>query len=143
MFFFGDGDEVFPEVVRAAETGGPMPYGVLRREDLGGELPFRLTGDMDTVPTLDYGDFFAEIAREREGFYGECLLAESLAIEEEEKKYPPGFERTVFLESSRGCAWGQKQACAFCSANGIKNVYREKTPALLHEEINRTLDRWP
>ncbi len=142
--FFGEGDEVFAEVMRKAIAGDrDMPYGVWSREDLGGEIPFRLTRDMDTVPTPDYSDYFAEIDRERAGFYGECLLFTEKSIADPDKYYPPGFDAIVFLEGSRGCAWGQKRPCSFCSANGIKNVYREKTPALLYEEIRRTMERRP
>ena len=41
------------------------------------------------------------------------------------------FGRTLFLEGSRGCWWGEKHACAFCGLNGRVNVYREKSPEKL------------
>ena len=48
-----------------------------------------------------------------------------------EKKY----DKVVVIEFSRGCWWGQIHPCTFCGLNGKINIYREKSPQRLLEEI--------
>ncbi len=48
----------------------------------------------------------------------------------------------VPFEGSRGCWWGQKQHCVFCSLNH-SITYRAKSPERLYEEIVHLTDRYP
>ena len=132
---FGEGDEIIVEAVTTflGCADGPLPYGILSRaEPLPEHAPYRMTRDLNTVPTPDYRDFFEEIQREADGFYG--AVAEYRA---------QTYESTIFLEGSRGCWWGARRPCSFCGLNGLTNVYREKAPELLFREIAEAADRHP
>ena len=132
---FGEGDETISQVCsillgRSEET---MPYGILGRKDPEPEvIPYRMTADMNHIAVPDYSDFFEEIKRAEDGFYGEA-----------QKYYGQTYERTIFLEGSRGCWWGEKRGCTFCGLNGLNHKYREKTPEKLHEEIRMMTARYP
>ncbi len=125
--FFGEGDEVFAEVIQALKTNAPLPYGVLRKSDLPlyehRKLPYRLTRDMNTVPVPDFGDFLA------------CTSG----------MQPPdgkAQEMVILLEGSRGCWWGEKHPCTFCALNGEINRYRAKTPERIFEEMMLQTSRY-
>lgn len=124
--FFGEGDEVFPETVRALALDEPLPYGVLRREDMGkdggfsGNYPYRITKDLDKIPLADFSDF---------QYYLERLPAELKIL------YGTNAEKLILAEGSRGCWWGQKKPCTFCALNGEKNRYRIRSPKRIYEEL--------
>lgn len=134
---FGEGDETIAEFCRMALDGasGPLPYGILSRADalagFAGPIPHRLTRDMDRVCTPDYGDYFEEIERVRDGFYGPASDISS------------HYGQAVFLEGSRGCWWGEKHACTFCGLNGLVNKYRQKRPETLLREIREAIAARP
>ena len=124
--FFGEGDEVFPETVRALALDAPLPYGVLRREDIGKDgsffkiYPYRITKDLDQIPIPDFSDFLYYLDRsplELKNLYG--IHAEKL----------------ILTEGSRGCWWGQKKPCTFCALNGEKNKYRIRSPRRIYDEL--------
>lgn len=48
----------------------------------------------------------------------------------------------VPFEGSRGCWWGQKQHCVFCSLNH-SITYRAKSPERLYREIEHLTERYP
>ena len=132
---FGDGDEIMAQVCRQLLQGekAPMPYGIVgRNEPFPDHIPYRMTKDMNSVPTPDYRDFFEEMEREKAGFYGDVP-------EYRDQTYGD----TVFLEGSRGCWWGAKHPCSFCGLNGLTNVYREKAPEKLFSEIREMTARYP
>ena len=136
--FFGEGDEVFAETIRALEDDAPLPYGVLRRCDLTPEMtaatdfPLRLTKDMDTVPTPDYDAFYELFLRipdeQRKQMYVNLNGRYS--------------EMTLLMEGSRGCWWGEKRPCTFCGLNGIKNVYRRRSAKRIFHEMERQVQRY-
>ena len=132
---FGEGDETIAQVCKSllANDGQPLPYGIVGHEDeLPEMIPYRMTKDMNKVAFPDYRDFFEEIRMEADGFYGEIPVY-----------YAQTYEKTVFLEGSRGCWWNEKHPCAFCGLNGLTNVYREKTPQKLYDEIREITARYP
>lgn len=49
----------------------------------------------------------------------------------------------VPIETSRGCWWGQKHHCVFCSENGHSMRYRSKTPERVFGEFVSLLQRYP
>src|SRR4029453_831001 len=53
-----------------------------------------------------YRDFFEQFGRSRFGH---------------------GWQPSVFVETSRGCWWGEKMHCTFCGLNGESMAYRSKT----------------
>jgi ribosomal peptide maturation radical SAM protein 1 len=61
--------------------------------------------DLDILPYPDYSDYFRE-------------------LDELWFKY---VRRTVCIEGSRGCNWGETRGCLFCG-HGYKNSYRTKSP---------------
>ena len=132
---FGEGDETIAEVCSKLLAGedGPMPYGVVGR---GGPCPetapFRMTKDMDGIAFPDYGDYFEEVQMLRDGFYGDSPVYSALS-----------YRDNVYLEGSRGCQWGERRPCSFCSMNGLTNVYREKTPERFYDEIREAESRYP
>ena len=129
--FFGEGDEVFAETIRALQSGAPLPYGALRKQDLApgmkkaGDFPYRITRDMDSVPTPDYGGFYEAMASMDED------LRKELFFSFYGKKGSP----TLLIEGSRGCWWGEIKPCTFCGLNGMKNVYRRRSPQRIFEEL--------
>ena len=68
--------------------------------------------DLDSLPLPDYSDF----SRQMEAFFGPEALEES----------------AVSYESSRGCWWGTKQGCFFCSE---RESFRQKSPAKVLEDL--------
>ncbi len=124
--FFGEGDEVFPETIRALASDAPLPYGVLRREDIrkesnfGGGYPYRITHDLDKIPIPDFSDFQYYLEKSP-------LKLKSL--------YGIHLEKLILVEGSRGCWWGQKKPCTFCALNGEKNKYRIRSPKRIYEEL--------
>ena len=145
---FGEGDENIADFCRMMLSGesGPLPYGIVGREEpCTGGIPHRLTRDMNGVCAPDYTDYFEEVRREQDGFYGPAaLVSSSSAQSTDDAQYSDGFfGRTLFLEGSRGCWWGEKHACAFCGLNGRVNVYREKSPEKLLREIREACDAYP
>ncbi len=144
--FFGEGDEVFADVCMTAmdKKGGEMPYGVVARgEEIKGQIPHRMTKDMNSVPYPDYGDFIEEWQRELSGFYGPSILGPNYDTSQNDGYYLKGERYAIYFEGSRGCWWGQKNKCSFCGLNGARNIYREKSPERLHEEIRELSRRYP
>jgi ribosomal peptide maturation radical SAM protein 1 len=121
----GEADETFPELVRRVRTGQPvndLPGLVYRSQ---GESVFtgdpRSVEDLDNVPFPNYDDYYQYISQSSlPGWMSTCLL----------------------METSRGCWWGEKARCSFCSLNGKHLTYRSKSPARTLAEINYLLQRY-
>ena len=130
---FGEGDETIAQVcsILLGREEGPMPYGILASGASVPEegIPFRVTQDMNRVAFPDYSDYFEEVKREEEGFYGNY-----------EPYYNEIHKNVILLEGSRGCWWDQKHPCSFCALNGLAPEYREKSPEKIYEQI-RMLER--
>jgi ribosomal peptide maturation radical SAM protein 1 len=119
----GEGDRVFPELVRrhlAGERAVGLPGLVLRDSDGASLLPLREVDqveDMDRLPLPDLSDFYAQ--------HRASPVAEA--------EYPTA----VVFETARGCWWGAKHHCSFCGLNGRMMSYRSKSPARAFEELAR------
>lgn len=87
----------------------------------GGEVPRATVEDLSQLPPPDYHDYFQELSRCE--FLAECTS--------------PGLP----LEASRGCWWGQRHPCNFCSLNGPANRYRVKPAQQVKEEIRTLVQR--
>ena len=121
----GPGEISFPRLLREIGEGRQeirIP-GVYWRGNEAGDAPLLDPGvapepKMDDLPYPHYDDFFAA--------------------------WPEGGEGPKLLpfEGSRGCWWGQKQHCVFCSLNHSIH-YRSKTPERLYEEIVHLNERHP
>lgn len=77
---------------------------------------------LEMLPIPDYDDYFKEINA---------------------KELPIGKDNIgMIYESSRGCWWGEKKQCNFCSlCNGFLN-YRSKSASKVMDEINELLEKY-
>lgn len=73
---------------------------------------------IEHAPTPDYSDFYADLA----DLHSEDQVAVSV--------------RTLPIESSRGCWWGQKSHCTFCGIDEETMKYREKSAEKVVGELD-------
>lgn len=126
----GEGDQVFPELVRRVLQGGTLDglSGVRTRASVARDFAAGrfanapVVTDLDALPEPDYGDYFEEFRR---------------------SGYAREWQARIFFESSRGCWWGQKQHCTFCGLNGQTMAYRSKSPRRAVDELTRLAARHP
>lgn len=111
----GEGDEVLVSFCRLVARRGraalaePLPAGMATRFAPDAAAARAAVSDLDALPVPDFGDYFAALS----GF--------------------PDPERQLLrpvlpMETSRGCWWGARQACAFCGLNLGRRGYRAKSP---------------
>jgi ribosomal peptide maturation radical SAM protein 1 len=115
----GEGEEVFPELVRyiLAGNGGTVPRGVIYRE--GTEISFTpnhsLFSDFTKTGPPDYDDYYHLLAE-----LGEAAQ---------------GLDRILLYEGSRGCWWGEKHHCTFCGLNAQSMKFRAKSSEQVAREM--------
>ena len=124
----GEGDEVLPRLAFAVSGGREDEIvtipGLLSWDAHGRQLgqapqPVR---DLDSLPTPDHSDFFRALDHAGLGAEGHT---------------------TVPLETSRGCWWAARIACAFCGVNGEPGAYRSKSAGRVRVEIGELAHSWP
>jgi ribosomal peptide maturation radical SAM protein 1 len=121
----GPGEIAFPRLVRAILDGEEhirIP-GVHWRRPGADAPPYQNPGvapepTMEDLPYAYYDDFY-----------------EIWPIDSPQRPMVP-------FEGSRGCWWGQKQHCVFCSLNHAME-YRSKSPERLYREIVHLNERYP
>ncbi len=138
----GDGEETICDLARQAssspaptrsEVFAGTPITVQRYLD-GGALPLPVTKptrsirstpiDLNTSPTPTYTDWFADV---------ETLRKEhKISIR----------TKTLPVESSRGCWWGQYQHCVFCGIDEETLKYRSKSPEAVLEMLHDLRHRY-
>ena len=126
--FFGESDDIFASVCKNAMDGGkePLPYGVLKNgEPLPEKAPHRIITDLDSLPYPDFDEFF-ELLSTDVGRY-----TRSLCDRYHDKRY----EITLYLETSRGCWWGEKKPCTFCGLHGEIRQFRQKSAKRAFDEL--------
>jgi ribosomal peptide maturation radical SAM protein 1 len=107
----GEADHVFADLALQAAGRAPrtdLP-GVITQATVNGvaaSTPATAVADLDALPYPDYQDFFDQFARSRFG-----------------RRWQP----SVFVETSRGCWWGERMHCTFCGLNGETMAYRSKS----------------
>jgi ribosomal peptide maturation radical SAM protein 1 len=115
----GEGEEVFPELVRYLLAGkvGVVPTGVIYRE--GTAIAFTpnhsLFSDFAKTGPPDYDDYYHLLAE-----LGEAAQ---------------GLDRILLYEGSRGCWWGEKHHCTFCGLNAQSMKFRAKSPEQVAQEM--------
>ena len=126
----GEGDLVFPELVSRALAGRPLddlpgvatPANAAARFASGRFPNAPRVARMDDLPVPDDADYFDQFRRSR--FAG---------------AWTPG----LFLETARGCSWGEKSHCTFCGLNGTTMAFRSKSPARALSELTALVARHP
>jgi ribosomal peptide maturation radical SAM protein 1 len=124
----GEADLVFPELVRRVLDGRPVSDlpGVRTREtaeasaDRLGHGP--MVQDLDALPYPDYGDYFEQFAASR---------------------YGPRWQPSVYIETSRGCWWGEKSHCTFCGLDSRSLAFRRKSARRAIDELAWLTKRHP
>jgi ribosomal peptide maturation radical SAM protein 1 len=107
----GEGEEVFPELVRYILAGktGAVPSGVTTRD--GAAISFTpnhsLFSDFAKTGPPDYDDYYHLLAELGETAHG--------------------LDRILLYEGSRGCWWGEKHHCTFCGLNAQSMKFRAKS----------------
>jgi ribosomal peptide maturation radical SAM protein 1 len=118
----GEGDAIFPDLVTrylCGESISGMP-GVRTRDRLSEAFALSQFGnapiveDMDALPYPDYREYFEQFEQSRFG-----------------DDWQPG----TFMETSRGCWWGERMHCTFCGLNGGTMRYRSKSAGRALEEM--------
>jgi ribosomal peptide maturation radical SAM protein 1 len=120
----GHGDLVFPELVTRALEGRPLSGipGVYTSADA--RLPGAVntaSPDLDSLPYPMFEDYFRDLETVRVDL---PLLYLS-------------------LETSRGCWWGEKHHCTFCSINGAGMTYLSKSAPRVVEEVKHFSAKYP
>jgi len=126
----GEGELVFPEIVRRVVSSKPIPNldGVFHRHS--SELPIAhqqlrntaIIEKLDTLPIPDYDEYFEQF--------------DNSSLELSRKP-------SLLFETSRGCWWGEKQHCTFCGLNGETMTYRSKSAARAFSEFLYLTEKYP
>ncbi len=123
----GDGEPVAAALARASTGEGSIEHidGILTRADLRTNIERRARRwDMASALPPNYDDWFEDLKR----------------IEHEHAvvlKSP-----YLYIESSRGCWWGQKRHCTFCGIDKETLKYRQKSPARSSRDSRPSLALW-
>lgn len=128
----GESDETYVKLCRKLLEKGrdlsltELPYGVLgvthRHSPITPDkAPRSSVEDLDHIPIPDFDDYFHTLQNSALSSY-----------------IYPG----LFVETSRGCWWGQKQHCTFCGLNGQGMTYRSKSPQRVVSELNTLSERY-
>ncbi|MCE5315078.1 RiPP maturation radical SAM C-methyltransferase [bacterium] len=81
------------------------------------------TQQLDQLPVPNYDSFFAQHAASH---YGKISVN--------------GIHRTVLLEASRGCWWGDRNRCMFCGNTSVLLGYRQKSPERFITEFKSVIE---
>jgi ribosomal peptide maturation radical SAM protein 1 len=125
----GEGDRVFAELASRIVSGAPAEdiAGVVSQRSIGAALAAPAptapaVTDLDALPYPQYGDFFDQFQRSR--------LA---------RRWQP----SVFVETSRGCWWGERMHCTFCGLNGATMAFRAKSAPRALAELTHLAETYP
>jgi ribosomal peptide maturation radical SAM protein 1 len=126
----GEADNVLGDLVAHILGGEPIDDvpGVLTRATAdavlsAGRLPATSSvKDLDALPYPDYGDYFEQFERTR---------------------YARDWQPSVFVETSRGCWWGERMHCTFCGLNGATMAYRSKSAPRALDELTHLATAHP
>ncbi|MEO8076248.1 MAG: RiPP maturation radical SAM C-methyltransferase [Acidobacteriota bacterium] len=126
----GEGDVVFPELVRRAIAGEglddlPGVYtarNVERAAATGRYTNAQRLVDMDNAAVPDYDEYFAQLAATRLGH---------------------ATHAHIMFESSRGCWWGERSHCTFCGLSDATMPFRGKSGRRSVDELVYLTGRYP
>lgn len=126
----GEGDLAFPQLVQSVLAGKPLRNlpGVYTPETAArigaGEVYPNAPRvmDLDKLPYPDYGDYFEQRTK--------AQLADRQ-------------DSILLFETSRGCWWGERSQCTFCSLNGADLAFRSKSAWRVLDELTDLKNRYP
>jgi ribosomal peptide maturation radical SAM protein 1 len=125
----GEADRVVGDLAERVVAGDRVDGlpGVVTRRTLaaGGSScapPTAVVADIDALPYPDYADYFDQFARSR---------------------FNNRWQPSVYVETSRGCWWGERMHCTFCGLNGATMTYRSKSAPRALDELAHLADRYP
>jgi ribosomal peptide maturation radical SAM protein 1 len=78
--------------------------------------------DLDALPFPDYGDYFEQF---------------------EASRFGRDWQPSIYLETSRGCWWGERMHCTFCGLNPQTMAFRSKSARRALEELKGLTARHP
>jgi ribosomal peptide maturation radical SAM protein 1 len=126
----GEGDLVFPDLVRRfidgaawSDVPGVLTQSTVKRAFMFGRFPNApVVTDLDALPHPDFSDFFKQYVTTR--FLG---------------RWKPN----IYVETSRGCWWGERMHCTFCGLNGATMTFRSKSPERAYSELETLSATYP
>ena len=126
----GEADTIAADLVERLILGQPIAdiAGVLTRATAdaalsAGRVPATSSvTDLDALPYPDYRDYFAQFAG---------------------TKLARVWQPSVFVETSRGCWWGERMHCTFCGLNGATMAYRSKSAPRALDELTHLAKAHP
>ncbi len=114
----GEAEPVLPAAMQAIEQGGPMPPGLLYRQN--GDIAYRespeASSEFTRYPLPDYDDYFKQLRE---------IDPHSHHLE----------NPVVLYETARGCWWGEKHHCTFCGLNASTMKFRSKPVEQVERDI--------
>jgi ribosomal peptide maturation radical SAM protein 1 len=118
----GEADLAFPELARRVLEGRPVSGlpGVRTRDGLPAEFASGrfshgpMVHDLDALPYPDYSDYFQQF---------------------EASRYGPDWQPSIYLETSRGCWWGERRRCTFCGLHPRTLAFRSKSARRAMDEL--------
>jgi ribosomal peptide maturation radical SAM protein 1 len=120
-----EGDDLIVPIVRALR-GEPRPAlealrGVSYRTEgrIVSQKDGALLADMERTPVPNYDDYFEHVKALRNWWDKALVLPRSLP-----------------LETARGCWWGAREHCTFCSLNGDRMTFRPKSPERVLQDVD-------
>jgi ribosomal peptide maturation radical SAM protein 1 len=114
--FSGESELTFTELLRKLANGEPPAERIIQGKPCE---------QMDTIPPLDYDDYFEQRA---------AYLSRSDDAELGRASVP--------YETSRGCWWGQKHHCTFCGLNGEGMAFRSRSPDRVIDELRGLVTKY-
>jgi ribosomal peptide maturation radical SAM protein 1 len=126
----GEADQVFGELaarVCCGESLNGVP-GVIAQQSVTGPAGLGpaptapAVTELDKLPYPDFSDFFDQFERSRFG-----------------REWQPN----LFVETSRGCWWGERMHCTFCGLNGATMAFRSKSATRALDELAHLAARYP
>jgi len=123
----GEADNSFPLLLQHLATGdAPREIPGLVYRSMEGDVkaePPEILRSVSSLPDPDYDEYFETLKALGNGTFSSHI-----------PKLP--------FQSARGCWWGAKHHCTFCSLKDSEMLYRSRTPELVASELKRQASKY-